>query len=113
MVVAALLHDIGDEFAPMNHSQYAAAVLRPYVSEKTHWIVEKHGLFQTYYSAEHLGGDKNARETYKDDDDLGAIIKDKQTLLNAITAAIGPSGKLSVQEWASIGKALGIYTDKI
>ena len=47
MVVAALLHDIGDEFAPMNHSQYAAAVLRPYVSKKTHWIVEKHGLFQT------------------------------------------------------------------
>ena len=56
MVVAALLHDMGDEFAPMNHSQYAAAVLRPYVSEKTHWIVEKHGLFQTYYSAGHLGG---------------------------------------------------------
>ena len=66
MIVAALLHDIGDEFAPMNHSQYAAAVLRPYVSKKTHWIIEKHGLFQTYYSAEHLGGDKNARETYKD-----------------------------------------------
>ncbi len=66
MVVAALLHDIGDEFAPMNHSQYAAAVLRPYVSEKTHWIVEKHGLFQTYYTADHLGGDKNAREKYKD-----------------------------------------------
>ena len=56
---------------------------------------------------------QNARETYKDDDDLGAIFKDKQTLLNAITAAIGPSGKLSVKEWASIGKALGIYTDKI
>ena len=66
MVVAALLHDIGDEFAPMNHSQYAAAVLRPYVSEKTHWIIEKHGLFQTYYSAEHLGGNKNEREKYKD-----------------------------------------------
>ena len=65
-LVAALLHDIGDEFAPMNHSQYAASVLRPYVSEKTHWIVEKHGLFQTYYSAEHLGGDKNARDKYKD-----------------------------------------------
>ena len=56
---------------------------------------------------------QNARDTYKDDDDLGAIFKDKQTLLNAITAAIGPSGKLSVQEWASIGKALGIYPDKI
>ena len=66
MIEAAVLHDIGDELAPMNHSQYAAAVIRPYVSEKTHWIIEKHGLFQTYYSAEHLGGDKNARETYKD-----------------------------------------------
>ena len=66
MVVAALLHDIGDELAPMNHSQYAAAVLRPYVSEKTHWIIEKHGLFQTYYSAGHLGGNKNEREKYKD-----------------------------------------------
>ena len=66
MIVATLLHDLGDEFAPMNHSQYAASVLRPYVSERTHWIVEKHGLFQTYYSAEHLGGDKNAREKFKD-----------------------------------------------
>ena len=66
MVVASLLHDIGDEFAPMNHSQYAAAVLRPYVSEKTYWIIEKHGLFQTYYTADHLDGDKNARKKYKD-----------------------------------------------
>ena len=62
MVVASLLHDIGDEFAPMNHSQYAAAVLRPYVSEKTYWIIEKHGLFQTYYNAEHIGGEKDARK---------------------------------------------------
>ena len=40
MVVASLLHDIGDEFAPMNHSQYAAAVIRPYVSEKTHCFIK-------------------------------------------------------------------------
>ena len=56
---------------------------------------------------------ENARETYKDDDEIGAIFASKQTLLTAITNAIGPNGKLSVQEWASIGKALGIYTDKI
>ena len=49
IIVAALLHDIGDELAPMNHSEYAAAILKPYVSEKTHWIVEKHGEFQLYY----------------------------------------------------------------
>ncbi len=39
MIVAALLHDIGDELAPLNHSEYAADVIKPYVSEKTHWIV--------------------------------------------------------------------------
>ena len=66
MVVATLFHDIGDELAPLNHSEYAAAVLKPYVSEKTHWIVEKHGEFQMYYYAHHLGGSKNQREKYKD-----------------------------------------------
>ena len=66
MIVAALLHDIGDELAPMNHSEYAASILKPYVSEKTHWIVEKHGEFQAYYYAHHLGGDKNKRDKYKD-----------------------------------------------
>ena len=66
MVVAALLHDIGDELAPLNHSEYAAAVIKPYVSKKTHWIIEKHGEFQMYYYAHHLGGNKNQREKYKD-----------------------------------------------
>ena len=66
MIVAALLHDIGDELAPLNHSEYAAAVLKPYVSEKTHWIIQKHGEFQMYYYAHHLGKNKNQREKYKD-----------------------------------------------
>ena len=66
MVVAALLHDIGDELAPMNHSEYAAAILKPYVSKKTHWIIEKHGEFQMFYYAHHLGGNKNKRDEYKD-----------------------------------------------
>ena len=34
MIVASLLHDIGDELAPLNHSDYAASVLKPYISEK-------------------------------------------------------------------------------
>ena len=65
MIVAALFHDIGDELAPLNHSEYAAAVLKPYVSEKTRWIVEKHGEFQMYYYAHHLGGNRNQRNKYK------------------------------------------------
>ena len=66
MVVAALLHDIGGLLSPYNHSEMAAAVLRPYVSEKTYWIVRHHGLFQSYYYAHHSGGDRNAREAYRD-----------------------------------------------
>ena len=66
MIVATLLHDIGDELAPMNHSEYAAAVLKPYVSKKTHWIIEKHGEFQMYYYAHHLGKNRNQRDKYKD-----------------------------------------------
>ena len=66
MVVATLLHDIGDELAPLNHSEYAAAVLKPFVSGRTHWIIEKHGEFQMYYFAHHLGGNRNQRDKYKD-----------------------------------------------
>jgi len=65
MIVASLLHDIGDELAPNNHAEFAAAILRPYVSEKTTWIVEKHGIFQMYYYAHHLGFNKNERNKYK------------------------------------------------
>jgi predicted HD phosphohydrolase len=65
MIVAALLHDIGDELAPLNHAEYAATVLKPYVSEKTHWIIEKHGEFQMYYYGHHLGKDRNLRDKYK------------------------------------------------
>ena len=66
MVVAALLHDVGDLLAPENHSEMAAAMLRPYVSERTYWIVRHHGLFQSYYFAHFRGGDRNARDRFKD-----------------------------------------------
>ncbi|MDA9650863.1 HD domain-containing protein [Candidatus Pelagibacter sp.] len=74
IVVATLLHDIGDDLAPMNHSQYAASILRPYVSEKTYCIIKHHGLFQTYYSAHHLGRDRDAREKFKDHEHYEATV---------------------------------------
>jgi len=66
MVVAALLHDIGDELAPYNHAEVAAAILRPYVRPQVTWIVEQHGLFQTYYYVHHFGGDRNVRDRLRD-----------------------------------------------
>ena len=65
LVFAALLHDIGDVLAPENHAQLAASIIRPYVREEVTWIVEHHGVFQFYYYAHHLGGDRNAREAYR------------------------------------------------
>ena len=66
MTVAALLHDIGDHLSPENHAEMAASVLRPYVSEKTYWVVKHHGIFQGYYFFHHVGGNRNARDQYKD-----------------------------------------------
>ena len=65
-IVCALLHDIGDVLAPANHSQVAAAMLAPYVSEKNLWIVAHHGLFQGYYFFHFMGQDRDARDAYRD-----------------------------------------------
>ena len=65
-VVCALLHDVGDTLAPDNHSAVAAAVLRPFVSERNYWVVLHHGLFQGYYYFHHQGQDRNARDRYRD-----------------------------------------------
>lgn len=66
MVVAALLHDIGDLLSPASHSEMSAAVLRPYVSERVHWIIKHHGLFQSYYYAHHYDKDRHARDHFRD-----------------------------------------------
>ena len=65
-VLCALLHDIGDTLAPFNHPSIAAGILRPFVTEANHWMVEHHGIFQGYYFWHHIGLDKNAREAYRD-----------------------------------------------
>lgn len=66
LIVAALIHDVGDDLAPYNHSEIAAGIIRPYVRPEVTWIVEQHGLFQTYYYAHHYGRDRNAREKFRD-----------------------------------------------
>jgi predicted HD phosphohydrolase len=78
-VVCALLHDIGDIFAPYNHDEYAAAILKPFVREQCTWVVEKHGDFQRLYFAHHTGGNPHARDRYKDHlyfDDCAAFCAD-------------------------------------
>jgi predicted HD phosphohydrolase len=65
-VVCALLHDIGDTLASFNHADLAATILRPFVSEQNHWIVQQHAVFQGYYFFHYLGLDRNARDRHRD-----------------------------------------------
>lgn len=65
-VVCVLLHDIGDYLAPANHSEVAAAVLRPYVSDKNYWMVKHHGVFQGVYYFQHTGANPHLRERWRD-----------------------------------------------
>ena len=74
-IACALLHDIGDFLAPANHSQVAAALLAPYISEKNHWIIEHHGLFQGYYWFQYVGQDPNARDKYHDHEYYQACVE--------------------------------------
>jgi len=42
------------------------AILQAFVSERMHWIIGHHGIFQGYYFFEHFGLEKNLRDKYKD-----------------------------------------------
>ena len=64
-VVCALLHDIGDTLGSYNHADVAAAILKPFVSEANHWLVEQHAVFQGYYFFHHVGLDRNMREQFR------------------------------------------------
>ncbi len=65
-VLCALLHDIGDTLSPFNHPSIAAGIVKPFVSEANHWMVEHHGIFQGYYFWHHLGMDRDTRDRYRD-----------------------------------------------
>jgi predicted HD phosphohydrolase len=60
------LHDISDDLAPDNHGQFAASIIKPYVSRPVIWTVNMHGLFQQAYCARHLGQDSCDSDRYHD-----------------------------------------------
>ena len=64
-VVCALMHDIGDLMGPTNHAEVGALIMKPYVSEANHWMMDKHGIFQGYYFFHHLGLDRDMRDQFR------------------------------------------------
>jgi len=65
-VFCALIHDIGDTLSPYNHPDIAAAIIKPFVSEANHFMVQRHGEFQGYYFWHYIGMDQHARDKYAD-----------------------------------------------
>ena len=70
-VVCALLHDIGDTLGTFNHPDIAAAVLKPFVSEANHWMIQHHGIFQGYNFFHHIGMDRNMRDMFNGHEHYG------------------------------------------
>ncbi len=66
MVVAALCHDIGKAISVPNHPRISAEILRPYVSDEVHWVIQVHQDFQGRHYYAHLGADPNARDQHRD-----------------------------------------------
>lgn len=64
-VVAALLHDLCTWVALYTHDVVAAAILRPYVSEKMAWIIKYHGLFRMHDFPELNEELRNKRDRFK------------------------------------------------
>ena len=62
--MCALLHDIGDTLGSYNHADIAAAIVKPFVAEANHWMVEQHAIFQGYYFFHHLGLDRDLRDQF-------------------------------------------------
>jgi len=64
-IVSALLHDIGDIYAPYNHDEYAAAIIRPFVREQCAWVVEVHADFQLFYYGHYICAEQNKRDRHR------------------------------------------------
>lgn len=52
-IAVALLHDIGFDVCPATHGDFAAALMQPYISERNHWMLEHHQIFQSVHSPTH------------------------------------------------------------
>ncbi len=63
-VVVALFHDVGFITNNETHGEFSAEMLRPYISEKNYWMLQRHMYFQqVHLTAEGL--DYNIRERWQ------------------------------------------------
>jgi len=54
-IVCALLQDVGEVLTATNHGEISAALLRPYVSQKSHWLLSNHEVLTATHVLERQG----------------------------------------------------------
>ena len=74
LVVCALLHDVGELITPISHGEVAGALLRPFISPRSHWILEHHEIFQAAHYARGAAQReaRDAREAFRDHEHFAA-----------------------------------------
>lgn len=64
-VVVGLLHDVGFVTCNETHGEFAAALMRPFISERNHWMLVHHAVFQQFHCHELDGCDRHARDQWR------------------------------------------------
>ena len=64
-IVVGLLHDVGFITCNQTHGEFAAALLRPYISERNHWMLIRHAVFQQYHCHELDNCNRNERDKWQ------------------------------------------------
>lgn len=64
-VVVGLFHDVGFITCNETHGEFVAALLRPYISARNHWMLIRHAVFQQYHCHELEGCDRHERDKWQ------------------------------------------------
>ena len=64
-VVVALFHDVGYTTSYSNHGEYASVLLGPHISERNHWMLRNHAVFQNFHAQHMAGIDRHQRDQWR------------------------------------------------
>ena len=64
-VVVALFHDVGYITSYSNHGEFASVLLGPHISERNHWMLRNHAVFQNFHAHHFAGIDRHEREIWR------------------------------------------------
>lgn len=68
IVFALLCHDAGKAFSVLNHDEAIAAMLKPYISKHTYFILKHHQAFQGKFYYDKLGKDSKEYLEFQSED---------------------------------------------